>query len=32
VANELPEGAVTVLFKDVEGSTDLTTRWSDVEL
>ncbi len=26
---ELPEGTVTVLFTDVEGSTDLTTRRGD---
>jgi len=26
VAQELPEGTVTVLFTDVEGPTDLTTR------
>jgi len=29
VAQELPEGTVTVLFTDVEGSTDLTTRRGD---
>jgi class 3 adenylate cyclase len=29
VAEGLPEGAVTVLFTDVEGSTDLTTRRGD---
>jgi class 3 adenylate cyclase/tetratricopeptide (TPR) repeat protein len=29
VAQELPEGTVTVLFTDVEGSTDLTTRQGD---
>jgi len=29
VAHELPEGTVTVLFTDVEGSTDLTTRRGD---
>ncbi len=29
MANELPEGTVTVLFTDVEGSTDLTTRRGD---
>ena len=29
VAQELPEGTVTVLFTDVEGSTDLTNRLGD---
>jgi class 3 adenylate cyclase/tetratricopeptide (TPR) repeat protein len=29
VTQELPEGTVTVLFTDVEGSTDLTTRRGD---
>ena len=29
MAHELPEGTVTVLFTDVEGSTDLTTRRGD---
>ena len=29
MAEELPEGTVTVLFTDVEGSTDLTTRRGD---
>ena len=29
MAQELPEGTVTVLFTDVEGSTDLTTRRGD---
>jgi len=29
VAQGLPEGTVTVLFTDVEGSTDLTTRRGD---
>jgi class 3 adenylate cyclase/tetratricopeptide (TPR) repeat protein len=29
VAEELPEGTVTILFTDVEGSTDLTTRLGD---
>jgi class 3 adenylate cyclase/tetratricopeptide (TPR) repeat protein len=29
VVQELPEGTVTVLFTDVEGSTDLTTRRGD---
>jgi len=29
VAGELPEGTVTVLFTDVVGSTDLTTRRGD---
>ncbi len=29
IAQELPEGTVTVLFSDVEGSTDLTNRLGD---
>jgi len=29
MTQELPEGTVTVLFTDVEGSTDLTTRRGD---
>ena len=29
IAHELPEGTVTVLFTDVEGSTDLVTRRGD---
>jgi len=29
VAHELPEGTITVLFTDVEGSTDLTSRRGD---
>jgi class 3 adenylate cyclase len=29
MAEELPEGAVTVLFTDVVGSTDLTTSRGD---
>ncbi len=29
MAHEIPEGTVTVLFTDVEGSTDLTTRRGD---
>jgi len=29
VAEEIPEGTITVLFTDVEGSTDLTARRGD---
>ncbi len=29
MAQDLPQGTVTVLFTDVEGSTDLTTRRGD---
>jgi len=29
VPRDLPEGTITVLFTDVEGSTEFTTRWGD---